>query len=508
MKKRLSFLIVMVIALVLSAGGLNSVFAYSDGNVKVMQSVADEDMVKAFVRGVSNDDGAVYQIANIPAENPKSYKIAEDSSSMRTLIMVDNSKSIPNSSRPLVKESIKGIIDAHGENETFRLATFSDKIGYLSDQYSGDYTALKNVVDSIENIDQETYLTDVLYDVIDDLNSENYPGYTRIVIFSDGVDNKPIGVTREELNKKLDDTPYPVYTIGFKTGKNDSELENMFALSRLTGCEYLILEEGGAQTVSEITKKDTDITVFEASIPEDARIGGRQSSKLTLSDGTALVFNVNMPFSLKEKQVTETVAQTTAAVEVTETQAVKEETIKFPFGMIIIGGVVLLAVAALITVLIVVLSKKKKPVPSSSPVAPKVIDEYEKTEILGVTPRKQDSSTVYMTPDGGGADVQRYRFMLTDAADSARSFRCELINEIKVGRQPDNHIVLSDDTTVHGHQAIVSVTNDTFYYTDVKGVKNHSSVNGVKLKPEIPQLIVNNSKITIGRHTYVVSFSK
>lgn len=509
MKRRISLLSIMI-ALALFIGGLNPLSSLAAGDAKVMQAIANENTVKAFVRGVTSSDGAAYQIANVPSEEPKGYKISEDATNMRTLIMVDNSLSIPNNSRPLVKEAMKAIIDAHAENETFRLATFSDSIGYLSDQYSSDYTALKNVVDSIENLDQETYLTDVLYDVIDELNAENYMGYTRIVVFSDGVDNKPIGVTREELNKKLDETPYPVYTVGSKTGKNDSELENMFALSRLTGCEYLILEDADASAIAEATRKDNDITVFEASIPEDAMVGGRQSSKLTLSDGTSLVFNVNMPFSVKEKE--EPAPEPTPEPEPAPEPAPEPEPVPapepsgIPMWMIIAGaGAVVLLI--LIVLLIVLLTKKKQPKQQPTPVPP-VKTEYEKTELVGATPKRKESGTVHMTPDGMGTELKRYRFTLTDAADSARSFRCELISEIKVGRQPDNNIVLSDDTTVHGHQATVSVTNDTFYYTDLKDVKNHSSVNGVQLKPGLPQLIVNNSKITIGRHTYVVSVSK
>ena len=515
MKRRISLFSICVMAVMLFTFVASSVVSYAADGAKVMQSIASEETVKAYVQGFSGSAQATYQIGNIPAEDPQAYHISQDSSNMRTLIMVDNSLSIPNNSRPLIKDAMKAIIDAHGANEVFRLAAFSDKMDYLSDQYSSDYTALKNMVDSIEHSDQETYLTDVLYDLIDELNAENYQGYTRIVVFSDGVDNKPIGVTREELNKKLDESPYPVYTFGVRTGKNDSELENMFALSRLTGCEYLILEEADASAVSAITGKDADITVYEAQIPEDARVGGRQSSKLTLSDGTALVFNVDLPFSLKEKEEPaaeiSTEASTQASVEekpvIADPPVQQRKTSILPLGILlfVVAGVV----AAIVVLLIVLLSKKKKKQPSAAPApSPQKTESYEKTEILGAGPKHQDSGTVHMTPDSYGGEVKRYRFTLTDAADAARSFRCELITEIKIGRQPDNNIVLSDDTTVHGHQATVSVTNDTFYYTDLKEVKNHSAVNGVQLKPGLPQLIVNNSKITIGRHTYVVSVSK
>jgi pSer/pThr/pTyr-binding forkhead associated (FHA) protein len=134
--------------------------------------------------------------------------------------------------------------------------------------------------------------------------------------------------------------------------------------------------------------------------------------------------------------------------------------------------------------------------------------EYQRTMLLDTPPKQESRNTVRMTPGGAADQPKRYRFILTDTADSSRSFRCELVDQINIGRQPDNSIVISDDTTVHGHQAIVSVENDVFKYTDLKSVQNHSSVDGVKISAGIPKLIITNTKITIGRHTYVVSIQK
>ena len=507
----LSFVLLVAICLT------GVVKAEAAGDSKVMQAIVtqDETTVKAYVKGASGGSATAYQIGNIAADVPKGYQISEDSEAMRTLIMLDNSLSIPQNSRPLMKEMVKAILDAHGEKETFRLATFSDKISYLSDQYSTDYTLLKSVVDSVEHVDQETYLTDVLYGVIDELNAEKYDGYTRIIIFSDGVDNKPLTVTREALNKKLEESPYPVYTIGSRTGKNDSELSNMFALSTLMGCESLVLEETNASELAQITSQDNSIMVFETTIPEEAKTGGTHSSKLTLSDGTNLVFDVhNMPFAIKEDAPE-------PVVEEKEDEPVKEEKKEepvsttpkptrssFPSWIILpIIAAVILAIIITVIVLVVSSAKKKKKTPEV-PKTQAISQEYEKTEMLNAKPKHGDNGTVQMTPDGNIGQVRRYRFTLTDAADSSRSFRCELISQIKIGRQPDNNIVISDDTTVHGHQSIVSVENDVVKYEDLKQVQNHSSVNGVALSPGIPKLIITNSKVTIGRHTYVVSIER
>ena len=216
------------------------------------QAVADENKLKVYIRGADAEENLSYQIGSIPVESMEVYRINEDRKPVHTLIMLDNSVSIPAGSRDKIKELMSGIVDAHTEKEEFRIAIFSDKIDYLSDTYSNDYTVLKNAIASIKYNDQETYLTDVLYDLVDDLNKDAYMGYTRVIVISDGVDNKQLGVTREELNLKLKETPYPIYTVGTSTGKNNDQLENMFALSRLSKSEYCVLEEW--QTAESVSK--------------------------------------------------------------------------------------------------------------------------------------------------------------------------------------------------------------------------------------------------------------
>lgn len=488
-----------------------SLTVFSESPIKLMTALTYEGKVKVYLRDAAINQVVSYQIGNEITEEILGYLVADDAYDIRTLIMVDNSFSIPKNYRSLVKDEVKAIIDAHGPNEKFRLATFDENIVYLSDQYSNDYTSLKNVVDSIENKDQETYLTDVLYSVIDELNGEKYQGYTRIIIFSDGVDNKPIGVTREELNKKIEESQYPIYTIGIKTGKNDSELENMFAISRLASCEYFMLEESETGIITETTAKDADMTVYEITIPEEAKIGGKQNSKLTFTDGTEIIFAVDTPFRSKTEPEPvpdpepepkpEPQPQESEPVEIVEEE--KSNSI-LTLGLIAFVVIAIIIVAAII---IIIFRKKRRPevISESDNLQPE--QQYDRTEIMSNESKHVRDGTVLMTPEGTDDEVKKYRFTLTDAADSSRSFRCELINEIKVGRQADNDIVLSDDTAVHGHHAKVIVEDGTFYITDLKDVKNHSSVNGVALKPGIRQLIVTNSKITIGRHTYVVSIS-
>ena len=148
--------------------------------------VTDSEIVKAYIRNGALGEGTSYQIGNVPCENINGFSITEDTYPMRTLILVDNSRSIPENIRGTISESIKQIIASHVENERIRIGTFSEGISYLNDDFSNDYTGLTNEVEAIVYQDQETYLTDVLYELIKELESDPYNGYTRLIVFSDG----------------------------------------------------------------------------------------------------------------------------------------------------------------------------------------------------------------------------------------------------------------------------------------------------------------------------------
>jgi hypothetical protein len=514
-------LIVSIVSLLMIFSLVNpaAIVARAAEGAKIVQVILDEvkestekkegeAYVKTYVRGVGVDQDVKFQISDIKSENVTSYSLAEDSDPMRTLIMVDNSFSIPEKSRGWIKDCIKAIVNAHGEKEQFRLATFSDDIHYMMDYYQDDYTIVNTLVDSIQHEDQETYLTDVLYDVVDSLNADNYKGFTRIIIFSDGVDNKTLGVTRDELNKMLDETPYPIYTFGFWNSKksNNDELESMFALSRVSKCEYMAIEQEGAESqVAAITAQDNAITVFKAEIPLKAKTGGIQNTQLKLSDGTKLEGKSKIPFDVRAEASEEEKEDPPKPEPPKEDPPEEEEVDYTPY---IIGGVAagLLLIALIVLIIVLVKNKKKKNDVPQPQIQTQIQPEpYEKTEMLGMN--RRESGTVHMTPDAGFGEAKRYRFALTDVADSSRTFKCELVNEIKIGRQPDNNIVLSDDTAVHGHQSKVMVENGVFYYADVKDVKNHSAVNDKVIIPEMKHLIVTNSRVKIGRHVYVISIT-
>lgn len=503
-KFRYRVLFTMMILFVIQIGGNHTLAAEistdSSGEVKFRQAVTDENKIKIYIRSAEVCEGASYQVGNIPVTSLETYNIDEDRNPARTLIMLDNSLSVPQDFHGQIKDLLNGLLDAHGEKEIFRLATFSDKIDYMSDTYTNDCTALKNMVNSITYSDQETYLTDVLYDVIDDLNKDAYMGYTKLIIISDGVDNKLLGVTREELNSKLKDTPYPIYTVGIFTGKNNDQLENMFALSRITGSEYYVLEESAVNEIVSSFSRDTSITVFEALIPEDAKVGGKQGSKMLLSDGSQIVFDVSLPFIVRrEKKEEPNEVLPTEEPEPTPMRE-KGDGLSLPFILLIIGGIAIIVTAMIIVVILV--KKKGKGVNSSeTDYGSTEIHEIDTTDTVLVA---REAKAGVLPPVGEMEKKLRYKVTLTNKNDITRSFQCELRNSVSVGRAVGNDIVI-DSGSVSKKHCMITNKNGRLFIQDLNST-NGTYVNGEEIHFDTE--IFSGNTIRIGKEELLVKLEQ
>lgn len=532
MKKHLITAISIFLSLVMSISIL--VFAESDSKVMATQTL--DESVKIYVRNAEISDEIKFQVGNIPAEEIKVYSITDDEAPMRTLILLDNSLSVSKNSRQQVIETLNAIVDAHADKEQFRIATFSETFNPLSDLYTNDYTLLHTLIGGIKFEDQCSKLTDVLYEVISDINAENYGGYTRIIVFSDGVNDKETGGrTFGEVKELLKDTPYPIYTFGFSTGtgknSNDDLLDTLFELSRYRDgltrhrdcdCESGVFEKMNAAQIVAITSLDNTLVICEAVIPADARVGGRISSKLTLADGHEFELETDIPFSIKEAEpepeqepvIEPEKKNETPSVPIVVSEPIPEESVKksVPIWLwVVIGIAILAAVGGTVYFGFLRVKRNKNATGNtegySQTVSPGQYPRYEKTVFISEE-KTTHRDTVQLTPEEAQTVSKKYRVSLTDSNDELRSFRCELTDTISIGRRPENNIVISDDNSVHGNHCRISVKGGVFYITDIKDVKNHTSVNGLAIKPEIPQLIVTNTTITLGRHSYVVNISE
>lgn len=225
--------------------------------------------------------------------------ISEETVPVHTIFLIDNSLSVEEKYRPMISEILTQQTANRMNGELYSLAVFSSGIDYILED-SSDYMQIKNAIESITYQNQETYLTDVLYELLKQLEQDGEHSFRRIVIASDGVDNKEIGYTKEELYNLLEKSGCPIYTLGCTNGNNNEELKNMFALSRMTGgISWLLDDVSDATTVVEGISSLNDAVKVKISPALELCDGTTKGINLKIGkgeDGIQYVAQVQMPF--------------------------------------------------------------------------------------------------------------------------------------------------------------------------------------------------------------------
>lgn len=276
-----------------------SAFLYvSAANEKVVSAKTDGETIFLYVKGVSGIAGGSVQIGTAACENIAYGSMDELSVPLRTVILVDNSRSIREDSRPDIQEILEAAVDGRMEGEEFRIGIFSESVVWLCD-YTTDYVAVKNLLNNLEYVNQPTYFSDCLYGVIEEMSKAENSVYSRIIVVSDGEEDQTIGYTTQEISELLEKSGIPVCTIG--TLGNSIALENMFSFSRASKAEHYLLD-GSVSKEEIVTSLLEDQQMFYIRITPDVTLldGSRKSIRAVLQTDQGEVTvkaSVDMPFS-------------------------------------------------------------------------------------------------------------------------------------------------------------------------------------------------------------------
>ena len=97
--------------------------------------------------------------------------ISEETVPVHTIFLIDNSLSVEEKYRPMISEILTQQTANRMNGELYSLAVFSSGIDYILED-SSDYMQIKNAIESITYQNQETYLTDVLYELLKQLEQD------------------------------------------------------------------------------------------------------------------------------------------------------------------------------------------------------------------------------------------------------------------------------------------------------------------------------------------------
>lgn len=467
--------------------------AYAAGDAAVMEQYVTGDSVLLYVNHSGENLTAE---ARIGTETVKDVTLTDANEvPVVTWLLVDNSISISNGDREKTKQLLSDLVAGRTSNERFNLCTYHDDKLEILVQDSQNYADLKGKIDAIEYVNQETFLTDVLDELLDIEEAREEPEYVRVVIISDGVDNNPGGLTREELNQRLKEQRLPIYTLGCQNKNNDQLLKEMYSLSRQTN--------GQSWSLSELTDTLGIVQLMGGAelplcatvmIPEKLQDGASKGLQLTFSDGTVVETQVSMPFGSVTEPEPEPAEEPPAPVTEPEPEPIPEPEpnrkgfLKENFTKLVIIAAAAAAVLIVVLVVFLLVGKKKA---------------KEKIQVVdsSLLDMGMDETDIAESTSGGDTVIlvnndSQLTLILTDRANPNRHFESPLRGKVSIGRSSNNQVVLDYEKSVSGVHCEIFVDGNIFKIRDLNS-KNGTYVDGIRVG-DVAE-ISNGSTIKLGR---------
>lgn len=458
---------------------LLAVFLYSQSVIAatcaVYNSFVKNNSLYIYTQNPGNILSVKCQIGKEYSTDVIAQGITDTEIPIQTFILWDNSLSVKEVYRNQIKELIKGFSASRIKNESITLATFDTEIHYLA-QNSQDNEQLIQCIDSVAYQNLDTKLTDVMYSLYQDLESQDFNGFRRIILFSDGMDYNAIGYTYEELMEKISEQSYPVYMFGCIYKSNESELENMFRISRSTHAEYFLLDnvEDINEAIASVNKSHA-VVQLKVSIPEGEGDGSQKGVQIVYQteDGeVSISLTQTMPFISTKAETAMPENKEQISTE-KNTDSLTIGTLKLPLYLLIPGACIIVLVFIF---LVFTATKKKKANGIQQPVQNVFDDEH--TQILMDT----DERTTLLNNDDEEIELEvplNVRLSLID--NPAYVTEMTLKDSLIVGRVPGKCQIAYDfERSVSAQHCRLYQTDGQVYIEDLDS-SNGTCVNGTKI---------------------------
>lgn len=490
---------------------------------EILCARAYDKSVYIYVRGITDLQTAPHVQIGAAAPCDKGQiavvNFSELEEGLRTLIMIDNSQSIPEKNRQDIQEIIENVVNNAIPGESFRIATFSEKAVYLCD-YSKDADSVIEVLSTIAYNDQDTYFSDVLYEVIQELAKEDTEFGTRILIFSDGADNKYLGIPNDEVRTLIGQNAFAVYTFGMPRKSNTEELENMFSFSRASRASYFLLDGNQAnEEIVEILREDQTGTLIRITPDESFLDGGEKNISLKIDcEGEVVEFTTKVTMPFGEGKTTEQISGNVSVqpekkeLEKREGRAklvpdtdekVDMEVNSFPITSIVLIIAVIVLVAIIVAVFLV-LQKKKK-----------VKKEEQKEIRIDPVKHNTDDEKTFLISDldndpsiGLWHEKEKKTLMLENLDIPGINYTKKMgeNDEIYIRRKKRNTSsrpmdIMIDDESVSAEHCVIIMRGGLLYIKDCHS-RNGTFYEEIRVYNETP--IISGRQIRVGRYHYRV----
>lgn len=473
----------------------------------IVETHTDETSVNIYLLGQTSGQTAKAQLGTEEIGEVSLQSLEEAAIPIVTWILLDNSVSIKTTDRTKITDFITELIAGRQVNEKITLCTIDDHLNVLLRE-SKNYAELKRTLGEITYANQNTYLTDAIYEMLDDEKDRSEEAFVRCIIIGDGEDGGKI--TKDELYRRLLSQPIPIYTLGC-SGK-ENELKDMYAISRESGAQSWALSEVSDPLTVVSSLSEQELPVYaRIEIPSTQMDGSKKAVLLTFQDSSTVRTEVEMPFVQPEVQ-SSPVPTTTVSPPPSPTMTSDPNTAEPPIAdttrsdiwknIVIVAAGILTVVAAVIIILLV--KKRSKKRSAFEHVNGSASDSgYASMSADPTKPAKRRDGAASILGEAGGFSVE-----LQDIEHSDKFFNIPLYQNriVKVGRDNDNDIKIQYDTSVPRKSFEMELSGSQVFIRDVAGVKGSNPViiDGYPIGKERTELW-DNCTLVIGDLTFHVS---
>ena len=464
-------------------------------------SAAGEQPVWASVQGMdlyvylpSQEAVTRVQVGNTACTSFQSTPVTQLDMPVEPVVLLDISISISQEDRSLIQQILDHLIGNRLPGEVFTIATMDTEIHYLC-QKEGDYLTLQGLIEGIQHNDQDTRLTDGLYQLLDDLQASDDGTLRRMVLICDGVDNKKLSYTHEEIVRKIQQAGYPLYAIGCTNRKaNGNELiENLFGLSRLTQGKTVYLGDiRDPLQIAGIIDEYNTAQRLVVSLPEEVCDGSSRGVQVIQQSGKTWSMQMDMPFAQPaEPQPEQPAVSSEPATSAPEPEPEPQQQAGGLNPLLAVIPLVLVA-AGVAAALLTGKKRARKKAAQQQDDRTQWVGQDSGEATVPVDQAGEDSDATAAVWKGGRGQAS---VLLVDCANSLHRYEVPLQGTISVGRAPDCRVVLDYDRTVGRHQCDLYQENGELYVRNISQT-NPTLLNGCAVTG--PQPVASGSTLRLG----------
>ncbi len=213
------------------------------------------------------------------------------------VFLVDKSKSLRRAQLNQMREALLGWVEAMEPVDRAAIITFGERVVLMQD-FTGDKAQLRQIIEGFETTDNKTQLHLGLAKALElgRRTDEALPDRRAIVVLSDGMDDFPGGMMREEVMDRIHNSNMPIYAIGLfnppRTEKKEEALRKLGSFARASGGKYFEAGQNPLSDVYETLREHIrDVWVVRLTCAACATDGSERPLRIGITAGGISMFD-------------------------------------------------------------------------------------------------------------------------------------------------------------------------------------------------------------------------